>query len=256
MEDQANVRKFGDLEEKLSKELLAMFWQKPVADPINRQTLFATLLYYNLIPENEKKRGADSLLLAIKNGINSHFTTGIFGTKYILEALSQAGYADKAFEIINSTTFPGWGFMIDKGATTIWETWKESDNTYSNCHPMFGTVSEWFYRWIGGIREIQEYPGFKKFILAPFIPKDLTHVNCSYNSPYGLITSNWIKNNDASYQFKLNIPKGSVASVNLPFKQFRKIVLTNLSDKKQNVSTLGSADFNLNEGSYQILVFL
>ena len=54
----------------------------------------------------------------------------------------------------------------DRGATTVWETWKKSDNTYSNCHPMFGTVTEWFYRWLGGIRPLDDEPGFKKFIIA------------------------------------------------------------------------------------------
>ena len=56
--------------------------------------------------------------------------------------------------------------MIDRGATTIWETWKESDNVYSNCHPMFGSVSEWFYRWLGGIQPDPENPGFRKFIIS------------------------------------------------------------------------------------------
>ena len=254
MNDQANVQKFGDLENELSKKLLARFWQSPVADPVNRQTLFATLLYYNLIPEAEKNRGADSLLLAVKNGINSHFTTGIFGTKYILEALSQAGYANKVYDIIKSRIFPGWGFMIDKGATTIWETWKESDNTYSNCHPMFGTVSEWFYRWIGGIRELPEFPGFKKFILAPFIPKDLIHVNCSYKTPYGVITSNWKKKAEGTIRFDLEIPSGCEATVKLPFNKFTKISLTRISLNKPTVSTLNSADFILKTGKYQIVV--
>ncbi len=56
--------------------------------------------------------------------------------------------------------------MIDRGATSIWETWQESDNTYSNSHPMFGTVTEWYYRWLGGIRPNPENPGFLSFILA------------------------------------------------------------------------------------------
>jgi len=254
MNDQENVRKFGDLEAELSKKLLARFWYKPVPDPINRQTLFATLLYYNLIPEAEKKRGADSLLLAVINGINAHFTTGIFGTKYILEALSQAGYADQVYGIINSRVFPGWGFMIGKGATTIWETWKESDNTYSNCHPMFGTVSEWFYRWPGGIREFPEFPGFKKFILAPFIPKDLNFVNCSYATPYGIITSNWKKTNVDTVRFDFEIPMGCEATVTLPFNKFSKISLTRISSNNSTVSTLKSVTILLKTGKYQIVV--
>lgn len=254
MNDPVNEKKFEKLEQTLSADILALFWQKPINKPINRQTLFATLLYYKLIPENEKQEAVDSLLSAVKNGINGHFTTGIFGTKYILEALSQAGYADKVYDIINSREFPGWGFMIDKGATTIWETWKESDNTYSNCHPMFGTVSEWFYRWLGGIRELPEYPGFNKCIIAPFIPDDLSTVNCSYNTPLGIIASNWAKKDPGNFQFDLKIPKGCEAAIKLPFKQFKRIILKSCSSPNQSPSNLTSPDFSLKEGEYLITV--
>ncbi|MBK7438313.1 MAG: hypothetical protein IPI77_16310 [Saprospiraceae bacterium] len=66
--------------------------------------------------------------------------------------------------------------MINQGAATIWEAYgMESDNTFSNCHPMFGTVTEWYYRWLGGIRPDPESPGFKGFTLAPSIPKRLEY---------------------------------------------------------------------------------
>ena len=256
MGDKPNKRKFEILEQQLTSELLAIYWQKPILKPINRQTLYATLLYYQLIPQQEKKGAIDSLLLAVRNGINGHFTTGIFGTKYILEALSQAGYADKVYEIINSKTYPGWGYMIDRGATTLWETWKESDNIYSNCHPMFGSVTEWFYRWLGGIRGDPDYTGFKKFRIAPYIPDDLTQVNCTYNSPNGKITANWIKKSQGNYQFTLKVPKGSEASVKLPFGKFKKISLLNLSFKDQGVFNMRSTDFTLKEGDYQVAVLL
>jgi alpha-L-rhamnosidase len=256
MGDTPNEKKFENLEQKLASDLLALFWLKPILNPINRQTLYATLLYYQLIPEKEKQSAVDSLLIAVKNGINGHFTTGIFGTKYILEALSQAGYKDKVYDIVNSKTYPGWGYMIDRGATTLWETWKESDNTYSNCHPMFGTVTEWFYRWLGGIRADPEYTGFKKFRIAPYLPNDLLHVNCSYTSPFGKITADWIKKGSGNYQFKMKVPKGCEALVKLPFEKFKKISLINLSIKDQGVLNLTSADFTLREGDYQVAVIL
>ena len=91
--------------------------------------------------------------------------------------------------------------MIDRGATTIWETWKESDNVYSNCHPMFGSVTEWFYRWLGGIQPDPENPGFRKFIISPFLPSDLSFVKCSYESPFGMIKSRLGK--DTRERFKI-----------------------------------------------------
>ena len=61
-------------------------------------------------------------------------------------ALSENGRMDIAKRIVMHDGFPGWLYMLERGATTIWETWKESDDVYSNCHPMFGSVDEWILR--------------------------------------------------------------------------------------------------------------
>jgi alpha-L-rhamnosidase len=211
MKDEQSVIKYENLATELKSKIKEMFWDKPVVGDINRQTLFSTLLYHNIIPENEIGAATDSLLNALKQAPAEHFITGIFGTKYILEALSKSGQAEAVFNVVNSTLYPGWGHMIDRGATTIWETWKESDNTYSNCHPMFGTVTEWFYRWLGGIQPNPEFPGFKQFYLMPFIPDDLDHVNSSYQSPYGEIISSWVKVESNQINFKIQVPAGSSA---------------------------------------------
>ena len=160
MGDKANEVKYEQLAEQLKNLIRDEFWDKPVKGKINRQTLFSTLLYHGVVPASQIEAAKDSLLTAIKNGPSSHFNTGIFGTKYGLEAISENISPNIIFDIVNSTDYPGWGFMIDQGATTIWETWKESDNTYSNCHPMFGTVTEWYYRWLGGIRPDPEKTRF------------------------------------------------------------------------------------------------
>ena len=89
--------------------------------------------------------------------------------------------AAAVYKVVNSRSYPGWGNMIDRGATTIWETWKESDDIYSNCHSIFGSVSEWMYRWLAGIRPDPDHPGFEKFTIAPSLPAGLDHVTCSYH---------------------------------------------------------------------------
>jgi alpha-L-rhamnosidase len=117
---------------------------------------------------------------------------------------------------VDSRMYPGWGFMIERGATTIWETWKESDNIYSNCHPMFGSVSEWLYRWLAGIRPNPDHPGFERFSIAPSLPVGLDHVNCSYHSPFGEIVSNWRNEGTGKQLFEITIPGVSSAMVWLP----------------------------------------
>jgi len=100
--------------------------------------------------------------------------------------------------------------MIDRGATTIWETWKESDDVYSNCHPMFGSVSQWFYQWLAGIQPDPEYPGFRRFTIAPFVPEGLDYVKCNYHSPFGEIVSNWERNKGTG-RFHLKLKYRKVA---------------------------------------------
>ena len=203
--------KYQNLANELRELIKRKFWDNPVEQNINKQTLFSTLLYHEIIPDKDMEACSDSLLLAVKNGPEGHFNTGIFGTKYILEALSKSGNPNSVFDVVNSTEYPGWGFMMDRGATTIWETWKESDNTYSNCHPMFGSVTEWFYRCLGGIQPDNDYPGFERFAISPFVPNNLEFVNAKYESPFGEIISSWKKGEASDITFDLKIPKESRA---------------------------------------------
>ena len=231
MGDKQNEEKFNKLAEQIRGVIIDNFWKKPV--DFNKQTLYATLLYYDLLPSQDHQTAVDSLLASVKNGTNGHFTTGIFGTKYALEALSRNGYTDKVYDIVNSTEFPGWGYMVSRGATTVWETWKESEDVYSNCHPMFGTVTEWFYRWLGGIRPDKEIPGFKSIILGPNFPKGLNSVDCSYNTPNGKVISQWTREKD---QIKLHvvIPKNSQATLQLPQGGILSITLDNKNYELKN----------------------
>ena len=73
--------------------------------------------------------------------------TGIFSTRYMLMYLAEHGRNDLARKIVLHRGFPGWWHMLERGATTLWETWRESDDVYSNCHPMFGSVDEWILKY-------------------------------------------------------------------------------------------------------------
>ncbi|HHU97884.1 MAG: family 78 glycoside hydrolase catalytic domain [Bacteroidota bacterium] len=257
MNDRSAEREYGQLAITLRKRLKEEFWDKPVTEPINKQTLFATLLYHQVIPEEEVERAADSLMLAVEEAPAGHFITGIFGTKYILEALSGYVSPEKVFEIVNSDAFPGWGYMISRGATTIWETWKESDDVYSNCHPMFGVVTEWFYRWLGGIRPILQRPGFEEFIIAPYTPEGLNEVKVNYRSPYGTIVSNWVKDKSKiTYEFE--VPQQSNARIKLNKDPDQEITITTPSDPSfdpNSVKGVKEGSFELGAGKYIVTVY-
>jgi alpha-L-rhamnosidase len=256
MNDSEAERKYAQLVQKIKSRLKEEFWNKPITEKINRQTLFATLLYYDIVPKEETGIAIDSLLNAIEQSPAGHLTTGIFGTKYILEVLSKYVSPERVFQIVNSTEFPGWGFMISNGATTIWETWKESDNIYSNCHPAFGSVSEWFYKWLAGIQPHLNFPGFKKFVLSPSVPADLDSLNCTFHSPSGKIVSNWKKEKEKII-YEIEIPKGTSAIVNIKKMSTQKIQLESIAQSKTDFylkSDLVNGKFDLTEGRYIISV--
>ncbi|HTE20539.1 MAG TPA: family 78 glycoside hydrolase catalytic domain, partial [Armatimonadota bacterium] len=112
----------------------------------------AAALYLGLVPPTEQRAALGVLKADVLETHKGHLSTGIFGTKFLLHTLSDHGMSDVAYTVVNQRDFPGWGHMLERGATTLWEHWEFSDNTFSHNHPMFGSVSEWFYKDLAGIR--------------------------------------------------------------------------------------------------------
>jgi alpha-L-rhamnosidase len=142
-------------------------------------------------------------------------STGIFGTRFLLEELSRNGRSDLAFALANRNTFPSWGWMLENDATTLWEHWAGSDNTYSHNHPMFGSISAWFFRWLGGIQPTADAIGFDRIEIRPQVVSDLKWVKCSHRSIRGRIESNW-SITDTGVSFEFVIPPDTTATLELP----------------------------------------
>jgi len=183
---------------------------------IASQACQAFALYHSLAPANEQARALDVLLhdLLIHG---DHLTTGIFGTKYMLNALTAAGRSDMAYDIVNQRSFPGWGYMLERGATTLWEHWEFSDNTYSHNHPMFGSVSEWFFKALAGIQPAPDAVGFDKILMRPQPVGNLRWVRATHDSVRGRIVSNW-ENLGGEFKLHVIIPANAYALVYVPAK--------------------------------------
>ncbi len=177
----------------------------------------AFALYLNLVPEDQRRAVMQFLLDDLRGPRAQHLSTGIFGTKFMLDVLSREGYGDLATAIVSQKTFPGWGYMLENGATTLWEHWQGGDNTYSYNHPMFGSVSQWFYQWLGGIQPAPEAVGFNRMIIRPQVPKDLNWVRCHYDSVRGRIVSNWRRDGN-EVTMEVTIPANTTATVYVPAK--------------------------------------
>ncbi len=171
-------------------------------------------LYLGMAPAETRSAAIDFLLADIGKR-DGHLSTGILGTKFMLDVLSREGHVGTAYSMVTKNEFPGWGFMLENGATTLWEHWALSDNTFSHNHPMFGSVSEWFYKWLGGIQPHRSVVGFDRIVIRPQIIDALDWVDASYRSARGLIACSW-KRTGKTIVMDVTIPPNTRASIHVP----------------------------------------
>ncbi len=179
------------------------------------QACQAFALYHDLVPQERRGAALEVLLRDIREKHQGHLSTGIFGTKYMLNVLTDAGRSDVAHTIAGQLSFPGWGHMLAGGATTLWEHWAFSDNTFSHNHPMFGSVSEWFFEALAGINAAPAAVGFDRIVIRPQPVGELRWVEAGYDSIRGPIRSAW-RVEDEAFVLKVGIPANTKAEVHVP----------------------------------------
>jgi len=149
--------------------------------------------------------------------------TGFLGTAILLNTLTENGMVDIAYELLFQHKNPSWLYMVDNGATTIWERWDSyttdrglaSSGMNSFNHYALGYVGEWMWKTMCGIASDPVNPGFKHIIMKPVPDKRLGFVNATYNSAAGPIHSEWKYEGD-KWIWKFTIPKDATATVTLP----------------------------------------
>jgi alpha-L-rhamnosidase len=210
-----DVKKYQALSENIKKAFIEKFVNKEtgvVYTGTEGSQVFA--LYYDLLPSDVKKKTFNQLADQILNVNKGHLTTGIFSTKMMLNYLSDQDRNDLSFLMLNQKEYPGYGYMIANGATTLWENWALKIHESLN-HPMFGSVSEWFYKSVLGIQQSDKSVAYNDIIIKPSVVGDLTWAKGSYNSVRGKISTSWWKfGND--FHLEITIPVNTNATVYLP----------------------------------------
>jgi alpha-L-rhamnosidase len=239
-----DVQLFKALKEKIRTAYVNQFLDKSTGKVgIGTQGSQSFALYTGIIPDEYRSKVLEYMVSDIRDKKNGHLSTGIMGTKFMLDQLSRNGQHRLAMEIVRQPDFPGWGYMLANGATTLWEHWALNDNTFSHNHPMFGSVSQWFYNWLGGIQPGENAEGFDQIIIRPETSGSLSWVNCSYNSVKGKIVSNW-KKKDGNLVMEVEIPANTSALVCFPGWDLNKIGNSGIPLAK----SAGISDCRIREG--------
>ncbi len=149
--------------------------------------------------------------------------TGFLGTSILVEVLTENGMADVAYTLLFQRKNPSWLYSVDNGATTIWERWNSytlengmgPSGMNSFNHYAYGVVCGWLWKHAAGIAADRNCPGFKHIIMKPVPDRRLGHLDASYESAAGLITSSWKYEGD-TWVWTFSIPEGASASVTIP----------------------------------------
>jgi alpha-L-rhamnosidase len=179
------------------------------------QTELSLPLYWGLVPEGRKARVAANLAQRVQAD-SAHLNVGLLGTKAILNALSENGYADLAYTIATQKTYPSWGWWMVNGATTLYENWPiDAKSDISLNHIMFGEIGAWLFKGLGGIFPDPGQPGFRHILLRPHFVKGLSAFTTTHDSPYGRIGSSW-KTEGGVLVYTAVVPPGATATLELP----------------------------------------
>lgn len=152
------------------------------------QTAYVLPLAFGIVEGEERQDALAKLREAIRKKAG-HIDCGIFGAAHIGGVLIDAGEVDLWHEMMVKPTFPGYGYMIARGATTIWEQWDEKGGMNSHNHAMFAGGVSCFYTHLAGIRPAK--PGYAEILIKPAYPKKLDALSVTRRTPRGTVRVAW-----------------------------------------------------------------
>lgn len=223
----ADEQKYSDLFNQIRAAFEQQFVRPQGKIDNGSQTSQVLALQMGLLANAQAVTAVRRLIADIK-AHKWHLTTGFLGTPYLMPVLSESGHSNVAYRLLLQTTYPSWGYMIARGATTMWERWNGDQmigdptmNSYN--HYAYGAVAEWLYRYAAGIDEDPKDPGFHRILLQPQFDKRISEVDATYESPYGAITSHWKMDRKVT-MWNVVIPANTTALLHFPARSNSKLL--------------------------------
>jgi alpha-L-rhamnosidase len=257
-----DARQFTDLAGKMKVAFNKKYFDAEKGQYDNgSQTSSVLPLAFGLVPEEHRQKVFQKLVQKITVESKNHIGTGLIGGQWLMRVLSDNGRADLAYTIASQKDYPSWGYMISKGATTIWELWNgdtADPAMNSGNHVMLvGDLNIWLHEYLAGIRPDPDQPGFQHFVLRPYPVGDLRFVRASHKSMHGLIESKW-RHEGNWLMLDVTVPTNTSATLYLPARSEQGIKEGGQSAQKaKGVRFVGLekdvAVYELTSGKYSFL---
>jgi len=218
-----DAKKYAEIAGKFKSAWNSAYVNADGSTTCDTQVSYVLGLQFDLFPEELRANAANKLVENIKRNGN-RLTTGFLGVSYLAPVLADAGHVSTAYTLLEQTERPSWLYSVTTGSTTIWEKWdslvitpdgSSKVNETSFNHYSYGAICEWLYKGVAGIERDEENPAYKHIILKPMPGGSLNSAKATYDSPYGMIVSDWsVDNNTLTY--KAEIPANTTATLYLP----------------------------------------
>ena len=177
-----------------------------------RQTHNVLALAFGLAPDAATAQRVADGIAADVVAKGTKLNTGVLGTKYLLPVLTEHGHEDIAYDLSTQTGYPSWGYMIENGATTMWEHW--ALEARSRGHYFLGTVDDWFYQHVAGIQASQA-TGYRDLTIAPAVTGEMDWARATTQTPFGPVASDW-RRRGRTLTLDVDVPVGTTATIHVP----------------------------------------
>lgn len=203
---------YSELAEKTKAAIQKEYFTPTGRIAVDTQTAMVLALYMDLVPDEFRKRLVSDLVKKLKEQ-KMHLTTGFVGTAFLCSALAENGEAEAAYTLLLNEDYPSWLYEVNMGATTVWERWNSvlPDGHLSGTgmnslnHYAYGAIVEWMYRYMCGLNPVDAAPGYRKFVLKPYVDDRFESAALTYDSACGRIASSW-KKTEEGYEFQVTVP--------------------------------------------------
>ena len=210
-----------DKKQQNLKDAYNRHFYHPETGSYSNNTVTANLLSleFGLVPDGDEERVLQNIVDVTKDTYNDHVSCGVIGMQHLMTCLTNRGHLDQAMRIILQKDYPSFGYMIDKGATTIWELWNgdtaDPAMNSGNHVMLLGDLLVWMYGDLAGIRQSSRSRAYKELDMSINMPEELNHVRASHDTPYGIVSSEWWRTEEG-ITWEVEVPANTSARIHIP----------------------------------------
>lgn len=216
------ARAYAELHNRIREAFVHAFVDEDGTVESDTQTAYLLALAFDLLPTERRASAARHLVKHIESRGNL-LTTGFVGVALLCPTLCAIGRPDLAYELLHQEDYPSWNYSILHGATTIWERWDgwtpergfQSAAMNSFNHYSLGSIGDWLYGYVGGIRQADDSVAWHKVVIQPIPGGRLKWAEARQETPRGLITTAWRCLED-TFNLDVTLPPGCEAVVRVP----------------------------------------